>query len=275
MPPSSAVTLKFTLTSELWLLTNNVNFINEITQLFSAFLDNIFQYTRVWFSRQVKHANGRPRGISSSCRCLAQLFAGGGFNATTSLFVSSSSDVVDVRHWSLGHVTFRAETARNAEVECVAATANAVVHAFIGFFGKSSSKPWYLTEVNCAVEWVVAHFPLVQVLHLLPVESVGTGKHRHHQQQEFHRGHGDWWNLQTNWIQFNSIKINNCKNVKFVQVLTWISQLGYWIERWWLSTRIYTNECDTIERWSLSASGYVVCAISLHLRIQCPRESVE
>ena len=91
--------------------------------------------------KKVKHAISRPRETSSVDRCLAQLFAGGGFNATTSLFVSSSSDVVDVRHWSLGHVTFRAETARNAQVECVAATANAVVHAFNGFLGKSSSKP--------------------------------------------------------------------------------------------------------------------------------------
>ena len=124
--------------------------------------------------------------------------------ATTSLFVSSSADVVDVRHWSLGHVAFIAETARNAHVECVAATANAVVHAHGGIWGKrSEAKTWYLTGVHSAADRVVAHFPLVQVLHQLPVESAGTGKHRHYQQQAFHRGHGDWWNLQqTDWIQF-------------------------------------------------------------------------
>ena len=52
------------------------------------------------------------------------------------------------------------------------------------------------------------HLPLVQVLHFLPVESAGTGKHRHQQQQAFHRSHGKRWNLQTKamTMQFSLIQ---------------------------------------------------------------------
>ena len=83
--------------------------------------------------KKVKHAISRPRETSSVDRCLAQLFAGGGFNAATGLLRGRTVvEIVDVRHWSLGHVAFTAETARNARVEYVAAIINAGVHAHGG-----------------------------------------------------------------------------------------------------------------------------------------------
>ena len=84
--------------------------------------------------KKVKHAISRPRETSSVDRCLAQLFTGaGGFNAATGLLRGRTVvEIVDVRHWSLGHVAFTAETARNARVEYVAAIINAGVHAHGG-----------------------------------------------------------------------------------------------------------------------------------------------
>ena len=61
-------------------------------------------------------------------RSVGQLLAASGFNAATGLFVSSSAGIVYERSWSLGHVAFKAETARNTHADYVAATANAVVH---------------------------------------------------------------------------------------------------------------------------------------------------
>ena len=42
-------------------------------------------------------ARSRPRGISSVCRCLAQLLAASGFNATTCLFAIVSQIVGAIR----------------------------------------------------------------------------------------------------------------------------------------------------------------------------------
>ena len=74
-----------------------------------------------------------------ACDRLGQLLAASGFNAATGLFVSSSAGIVYERSWSLGHVAFKAETARNTDVNYVAATVNAVVHAPNSLLVKRSS----------------------------------------------------------------------------------------------------------------------------------------
>ena len=97
--------------------------------------------------------------------------------------------------------------------------------------------------------WVVAHFPLVHVLHFLPLKSAGTCKHRHQQQQAFHRGHDKRWNLQAKAMAMQFSLIQFGLNSFFKCLLGSLSSAAEFKIDWLIgniSTRLYTNDSNTV-----------------------------